>query len=77
MRRVHENPDRKAAGLYRDLTKWWTALWTVARLEELEPTNNVAERALPPSVCGGGAAPGRTAKGGTVWGPECLAGRVV
>ena len=38
------------AGLCRELTKWWPALWTFARVEGVEPTNNVAERALRPSV---------------------------
>jgi transposase len=46
LRRGRENPDRKAAGLCRDLTRWWPALWTFARVEGVEPTNNVAERAL-------------------------------
>src|SRR5262249_10110285 len=41
---------RKAAALCRDLTKWWAALWTFARVEGVEPTNNVAERALRPAV---------------------------
>ena len=50
LRRGQENPDRKAAGLCRELTKWWPALWTFARVEGVEPTNNVAERALRPAV---------------------------
>ena len=45
-----KNPDRQAAGLCRELTKWWPALWTFARVEGVEPTNNVAERALRPAV---------------------------
>jgi transposase len=36
--------------LCRELTKWWPALWTFARVEGVEPTNNVAERALRPAV---------------------------
>src|SRR4051795_4045955 len=28
-----DSPDRKAAALCRDLTKWWAALWTVGRVE--------------------------------------------
>src|SRR5215211_4379931 len=48
LRRGQESPDRKAAGLCRELTKWWPALWTFARVEGVEPTNNVAERALRP-----------------------------
>ncbi len=50
LRRGQETPDRKAAGLCRELTKWWPALWTFARVEGVEPTNNVAERTLRPSV---------------------------
>ena len=50
LRRGQDNPDRKAAGLCRELTKWWAALWTFARVEGVEPTNNVAERALRPAV---------------------------
>jgi transposase len=44
------NPDRKAARLCRELRKWWPALWTFTRVEGVEPTNNVAERALRPAV---------------------------
>src|SRR5262249_56112613 len=40
----------KAAGLCRELRKWWPALWTFARVEGVEPTNNVSERALRPAV---------------------------
>jgi transposase len=36
--------------LCRELRKWWPALWTFARVEGVEPTNNVAERALRPAV---------------------------
>ena len=50
LRRGQDNPDRKAAGLCRELSKGWTALWTFARVEDVEPTNNVAERALRPAV---------------------------
>src|SRR5262249_54524492 len=46
LRRGQANPDRKAAGLCRALTKWWPALWIFARMQGVEPTNNVAERAL-------------------------------
>jgi transposase len=48
--RRQENPDRKAAALCRELTKWWPALWTFARVEGVEPTNNVSEQTLRPSV---------------------------
>jgi transposase len=50
LRRGQEHSDRKAAGLCRELTKWWPALWTFARVEGVEPTNNRAERALRPAV---------------------------
>jgi transposase len=49
-RRGQKNPDGKAAGLRRELRKWWVALWTFARVDGVEPTNNVAERALRPAV---------------------------
>ncbi len=48
--RGQENADRKAAALCRELDKWWAALWTFARVERVEPTNNVSERALRPAV---------------------------
>ncbi len=38
------------AALCRELRKWWPALWTFARVDGVEPTNNVAERALRPAV---------------------------
>ena len=50
LRRGQENADHKAAGLCRKLRKWWPALWTFARVESVEPTNNVSERALRPAV---------------------------
>jgi transposase len=50
LRRGQENPDRKAAGLCRELTKWWAALWTFAWVEDVEPTNNRSERAVRPAV---------------------------
>jgi transposase len=50
LQRGQESPDRKAAGLCRELSKWWPALWTFARVAGVEPTNNGAERALRPAV---------------------------
>jgi len=50
LRRGEGNPDHKAAGLCHELRKWWPALWTFARVEGVEPTNNGAERALRPAV---------------------------
>ena len=48
--RGEDSTDRKAAGLCRALNKWWDALWTFTRVEGVEPTNNVSERALRPAV---------------------------
>ena len=48
--RGEENPDRKAAAVCRDLNTRWAALWTFARVDGVEPTNNVSERALRPAV---------------------------
>src|SRR5688572_13520473 len=50
LRRGQERPDRQAAGLCRQLQKWWPALWTFARVDGVEPTNNGAERAVRPAV---------------------------
>jgi transposase len=50
LRRGQANSDRKTAALCRELGKWWPALWTFARVVGVEPTNNVAERALRPAV---------------------------
>jgi transposase len=50
LRRGQKSPDRKAAGVCRKLRKWWPALWTFAWVEGVDPTNNVAERALRPAV---------------------------
>jgi transposase len=50
LHRGQKSPDRKAAALCRELDKWWAALWTFARVEGVEPTNNVSERALRPAV---------------------------
>jgi transposase len=48
--RGETSPDRKTAVLCHALDRWWAALWTFARVEGAEPTNNVAERALRPAV---------------------------
>jgi transposase len=50
LQRGQESTDRKAVALCRELNKWWPALWTFARVEGVEPTNNVSERALRPAV---------------------------
>ena len=48
--RGEASPDQKAAALCRDLNRWWPALWSFARVEGVEPTNNVSERAPRPAV---------------------------
>src|SRR5215217_5586361 len=53
LRRGQANPDRKAAGLCRELTKWWAALWTFARVDGVEPTNNGARLAPGGAVAQG------------------------
>jgi transposase len=50
VRRGQDTPDGKAAGLCRQLQKWWPALWSFARVEGVEPTTNGAERALRRAV---------------------------
>src|SRR5438477_3705811 len=65
LRRGQASPDRKAAGLCRELTKWWSALWTFARAEGVEPTNNAAERALRPAVLWRKGSFGSGREGGT------------
>ena len=43
-------PTGKAAGVCWELRQLWPALWTFAHVAGVEPTNNVAERALRPAV---------------------------
>jgi len=38
------------AGLSQELRIWWDALWTSARHDGVEPTNNAAVRVLRPAV---------------------------
>jgi hypothetical protein len=44
------SPCAKAGGLCRALLKLWPALWTFVTVAGVEPTNNVAERAIRPAV---------------------------
>lgn len=50
LERGTEVPSWHVRGLSADLLKLEAALWTFARVEEVEPTNNSAERALRPAV---------------------------
>ena len=45
-----QSADRKTAALGRNLDRRWHALWTFLYYEEVEPTNNDAERALRRAV---------------------------
>ena len=48
--RGEDSAGQKVAALCRGLNKWWATLWTFARAEGVEPTNNVSECALRPAV---------------------------
>ena len=41
---------RKARALGKDLLRQWASLWTFLRQEQVEPTNNRAERVIRPTV---------------------------
>ena len=45
-----DSPHAKIASFSRELLGQWEALWTFSRVEEIEPTNNAAERALRHAV---------------------------
>jgi transposase len=42
--------DNKTRGIAKDILKLEVALWTFVRIENIEPTNNLAERAIRPAV---------------------------
>ncbi len=42
--------DPKARALCKSLSELWDGLWTFSKVDGVEPTNNVAERALRPGV---------------------------
>jgi transposase len=50
LRRHINNPVADARKLAKDLREYGSALWTFARVEGIEPTNNIAERALRKAV---------------------------
>jgi len=50
LRRHVNNPVRAARALVTDLREYGAALWTFAKVEGLEPTNNAAERAIRKAV---------------------------
>jgi transposase len=45
-----QGDDLQTAGFCAQLCKLWPALWTFVHYDGMEPTNNVAERALRPAV---------------------------
>jgi transposase len=50
LRRHANNPVRAARAVVTDLREYGVALWTFAKVEHLEPTNNAAERAIRKAV---------------------------
>ena len=50
LRRGQESPNQKCRQPAARLDKRCPALWTFARVERVESTNNVSERALRPAV---------------------------
>jgi hypothetical protein len=50
LRRHVNNPVQEARATAKDLLEYGSALWTFARVEGIEPTNNIAERALRKAV---------------------------
>ena len=45
-----QGDDLPTVGFCAQLCEYWPALWTFVQYEGMEPTNNVAERALRPAV---------------------------
>ena len=50
LRKAAVCPDKKTAGMAKEILKLEPALWTFVQVEGLEPTNNTAERAIRPAV---------------------------
>jgi len=50
LRKAEVCPDAKVAGMAKEILKLEPALWTFVQVDGLEPTNNVAERAIRPAV---------------------------
>lgn len=50
LRRGANSEEKKTARFCRRVLKLWPALWTFARVEGVDPTNNHAERCLRPAV---------------------------
>ena len=47
---ANSRPNRKMVRFCRRILTAWPTLWTFARVEGVEPTNNLAERTLRPAV---------------------------
>ena len=67
LRRARDSGHWKGAGLARDLLRHWPSLWTFARVEGVEPTNNAAERAVRPGVLWRKGSFGNQGAGGRVF----------
>jgi transposase len=50
LRNAEVCPDKKTAGMAREMLKLESGLWTFVQVEGLEPTNNTSERAIRPAV---------------------------
>ena len=50
LQRHVKNPNPAASKIAKDLREYGAALWTFARVEGVEPTNNAAERAVRKAV---------------------------
>ncbi len=51
LREAQVCPDQKVAGMAEAILELEPALWAFVHMEQVEPTNNRAERALRPAVC--------------------------
>lgn len=51
LRKARVCPDQKVAGMAEAILQVEPALWAFVHMEQVEPTNNRAERALRPAVC--------------------------
>lgn len=64
LRRAARQDHPAAGGLARSLLRHWASLWTFARVEGVEPTNNHAERTLRPAVLWRKSSFGHQSEGG-------------
>lgn len=67
LRRHVNNPATPARKIARDLREYGSALWTFVRVEGIEPTNNIAERALRKAVLWRKNSYGSASRGGSLF----------